>query len=78
MKHIAIAKPPIGGQTRWGGHHEQGLWHTEREEAVCKYYTEGPNTAIWLIDFENPHLTGVGKCELNTWEWRIRRYPVLC
>ena len=19
MKHIAIAKPPIGGQTRWGG-----------------------------------------------------------
>ena len=21
------------------------------------------------MDFENPQLTGVGKCELNTWEW---------
>ena len=25
MKHTVIAKPPIGGQTRWGGHHEQVL-----------------------------------------------------
>ncbi len=36
---------------------------------MCEYSTEGSNTAIWLIDFENPHLTGVGKYELNTWEW---------
>ena len=66
MRHVTIANPPIGGQTRWGGHHEQVLWHTEREEPVCEYYTEGPKTAIWLIDFENPQLTGVGKCDLNT------------
>ena len=36
---------------------------------VSEYYTEGPNTVIWLMNFENPQLTGVGKCELNTWEW---------
>ena len=69
MRHVTITKPPIGGQTRWGGHHEQVLWHTQREEPVCEYYTEGPSTAIWLMDFEQPQLTGVAKCELNTWEW---------
>jgi hypothetical protein len=31
--------------------------------------TEGPITVIWLMDFEQPQLTGVVKCELNTWEW---------
>ena len=25
MRHVTITKPPIGGQTRWGGHHEQVL-----------------------------------------------------
>ena len=69
MRHVTITKPPIGGQTRWGGHHEQVLWHTQREEPVCEYYTEGPSTAIWLMGFEQPQLTGVAKCELNTWEW---------
>jgi hypothetical protein len=28
-----------------------------------------PSTAIWLMDFEQPQLTGVAKCEFNTWEW---------
>ena len=65
------------------GHNQQVLWHTEWENPVSEYYTEGPNTASWLMDFKNPQLTGVGKCvtnllvvqtkpvggELNTWEW---------
>jgi hypothetical protein len=25
MRHVKILKPPIGGQTRWGGHHQQVL-----------------------------------------------------
>ena len=69
MRHVKILKPPIGGQTRWGGHHQQVLWHTMREVAVSEYYSEGPKAAIWLMDFEYPQLTGVAKCELNTWEW---------
>jgi hypothetical protein len=28
MRHVKILKPPIGGETRWGGHHQQLLWHT--------------------------------------------------
>ena len=36
---------------------------------MCEYYTEGPNTVIWLVEFENPQLNGMGKCELNSWEW---------
>jgi len=24
---------------------------------------------MWLMDFEQPQLTGVAKCELSTWEW---------
>ena len=51
------------------GHHQQVLCHTEWENPVSEYYTEGPNTVIWLMDFENSELTEVGKCELNTWEW---------
>jgi hypothetical protein len=39
-----------------------------REVAVSEYYSEGPKDAIWLMDFEYPQLTGVTKCELNTWE----------
>ncbi len=42
---------------------------TQREEPVCEYYTEGPSTVIWLMDFEQPQLTGVAKFEFNTWEW---------
>ena len=41
-----------------------------REVEVSKYYSEGPKAAIWLMDFEYPQLTGVAKCELNTWEWQ--------
>ena len=41
-----------------------------REVAVSEYYLEGPKDAIWLMDFEYPQLTGVAKCELNTWEWQ--------
>ncbi len=41
-----------------------------REVAVSEYYSEGPKTAIWLMDFEYPQLTGVTKCELNTWKWK--------
>ena len=41
-----------------------------REVAVSEYYSEGPKAAIWLMDFEHPQLTGVAKCELNTWEWQ--------
>ena len=70
MRHVKIVKPPIGGDTRWGGHHQQVLWHTMREVAVSEYYSEGPKAAIWLMDFEHPQLTGVAKCELNTWEWQ--------
>jgi hypothetical protein len=65
MRHVKILKPPIGGQTRWGGHHQQVLWHTMREVAFSEYYSEGPKAAIWLMDFEYPHLTRVAKCELN-------------
>jgi hypothetical protein len=28
MRHVKILKPPIGGETRWEGHHQQVLWHT--------------------------------------------------
>ncbi len=28
MRHVKILKPPIAGDTRWGGHHQQVLWHT--------------------------------------------------
>ncbi len=69
MSHVAILKPTIVGQTRWGGHHEHVVWHTIRELPVCEYNSEGPNTAIWLMDFEYPHLTGAAKCKLHTWEW---------
>jgi hypothetical protein len=41
-----------------------------REIAVSEYYSEGPKDAIWLMDFEYTQLTGVVKCELNTWEWQ--------
>ena len=41
-----------------------------REVAVSEYYSEGPKAAIWLMDFEYRQLTGVAKCELNTWEWQ--------
>jgi hypothetical protein len=68
MRHVKILKTPIGSQTRWGGHHQQVLWHTIREVVVSEYYSEGPKAAIWLMDFEYPQLTGVAKCELNTWE----------
>ena len=46
---------------------------------MCEYYTEGPNTTVWLMDFENTHLTRVGKCDLNTWEWENSKVvcPVL-
>ena len=70
LRHVKILKPPIGGDTRWGGHHQQVLWHTMREVAVSEYYSEGPKAAIWLMDFEHPQLTGVAKYELNTWEWQ--------
>ena len=50
--------------------YQQVLWHTMREVAVSEYYSEGPKAAIWLMDFEYPQLTGVAKCELNTWEWQ--------
>ncbi len=65
---------------------QQVLWHTMREVAVSEYYSEGPKAAIWLMDFEYPQLTGVVKCELNTWEWqnskvagyvRGQGYPVI-
>ncbi len=49
---------------------QQVLWHTMREVAVSEYNSEGPKAAIWLMDFEYPQLTGVAKCELNTWEWQ--------
>jgi hypothetical protein len=25
LRHVKILKPPIGGDTRWGGHHQQVL-----------------------------------------------------
>ena len=68
LRHVKILKPPIGGDTRCGGHHQQVLWHTMREVAVSEYYSEGPKAAIWFMDFEYRQLTGVAKCELNTWE----------
>ena len=71
---LGSSRPPVGGKTRWGGHHLQVLWHTARETPVCEYYTEGPKAAVWLMDFEYPHLTGVGKCELNAWEWDYSKF----
>jgi hypothetical protein len=70
MRHVKILNLPIGGQTRWGGHHQQVLWHNIREVTVSEYYSEGPKSVIWLMDFEYPQLTGVAKCELNTLEWQ--------